>query len=194
MKRMKILIVLTVTLSSISMAEIKAAYLAGGCFWCTEADMEKVPGVIDVISGYSGGNVESPTYDQVSSGSTGHMESIRVEYDSDKISYSQLLYRFLKVIDPTDNEGQFVDRGYQYSPAIFYQSSNEEDIAKKVLKQIQKDGGFTDIKVKLLPINKFYVAEKYHQDYYKKNPVRYEYYRYRSGRDQFLEKVWGKKQ
>lgn len=193
MNRLNNLIILTLTLSIVSMAEIKVAYLAGGCFWCTEADMEKVPGIVNVISGYSGGNVENPTYSQVSSGNTGHMESIKVEYDNDKINYAQLLYEFLKKIDPTDGKGQFIDRGYQYSPAIFYQNSTEENIANKVLKQIQQEGNFADIKVKLLPINKFYIAEKYHQDYYKKNPIRYKYYRYRSGRDQFLEKVWGQK-
>lgn len=191
MNRIKFLLISMVTLSTISMAEIKVAYLAGGCFWCTESDMEKVPGVVDVISGYSGGHVENPTYDKVSSGTTGHFESIEVKYDSDKISYSQLLHSFLKIINPTDDNGQFVDRGYQYSPAIFYQNTNEENLAKKALKQIQKEGHFAEINVKLLPFNKFYAAEKYHQDYYKKNPIRYKYYRYRSGRDQFLEKVWG---
>ena len=193
MNRLNNLIILTLTLSIVCMAEIKVAYLAGGCFWCTEADMEKVPGIVNVISGYSGGNVENPTYSQVSSGNTGHMESIKVEYDNDKINYAQLLYEFFKKRDPTDGKGQFIERGYQYSPAIFYQNSTEENIANKVLKQIQQEGNFADIKVKLLPINKFYIAEKYHQDYYKKNPIRYKYYRYRSGRDQFLEKVWGQK-
>lgn len=192
MNRIKFLLISMITLSTISMAEIKVAYLAGGCFWCTESDMEKVPGVINVISGYSGGHVENPTYDQVSSGVTGHIESIEVKYDSDKINYSQLLHSFLKGIDPTDGDGQFVDRGYQYSPAIFYQNINEENLAKEALKQIYEEGHFTDIKVKLLPFTKFYAAEEYHQDYYKKNPIRYKYYRYRSGRNQFLEKVWGK--
>ena len=192
MNRIKKIAILMVVLSTITMAEIKVAYLAGGCFWCTESDMEKVPGVINVISGYSGGHVENPTYDQVSSGDTGHIESIEVKYESDKISYSQLLHSFLKGINPTDGDGQFVDRGYQYSPAIFYQNTNEKNLAEKALNQIQKEGHFTKINVKLLPFDKFYVAEEYHQDYYKKNPIRYKYYRYRSGKDQFLEKVWGK--
>ncbi|MGL5278014.1 MAG: peptide-methionine (S)-S-oxide reductase MsrA [Cetobacterium sp.] len=192
MNKIKFLLISMMTLSTVSMAEIKVAYLAGGCFWCTEADMEKVPGVVDVISGYSGGHIKNPTYDQVSGGTTGHIESIEVKYDSDKISYSQLLHSFLKGVDPTDGNGQFVDRGYQYSPAIFYQNINEENLAKKALNQIQKEGHFSEINVRLLPFDKFYVAEEYHQDYYKKNPIRYKYYRYRSGRDQFLEKVWGK--
>ena len=192
MSRIKNLAILMVALSTISIAEIKIAYLAGGCFWCTEADMRKIPGVIDVISGYSGGHVENSTYDQVSSGVTGHIESIEVKYDNDKISYSQLLNSFLKKIDPSDGDGQFVDRGYQYLPAIFYQNINEENLAKKALTKIQEEGHFVDIKVKLLSFDKFYAAEEYHQDYYKKNPIRYKYYRYHSGRDQFLEKVWGK--
>ena len=154
MNRIKFLLISMITLSTVSMAEIKVAYLAGGCFWCTEANMEKVPGVVEVISGYSGGHVENPTYDQVSSGTTGHIESIEVKYDSDKINYSQLLHSFLKGIDPTDGAGQFVDRGYQYSPAIFYQNTNEETLAKKALKQIQEEGHFAEINVKLLPDRK----------------------------------------
>lgn len=192
MNKMKLLMIGMTTLSTITLAEIKTAYLAGGCFWCTEADMEKIPGVIGVISGYSGGSIVNPTYQQVSSGTTGHIESIKVEYDSDKISYSQLLHSFLKVINPTDGDGQFVDRGYQYSPAIFYQTSNEETIAKEALDQIKTEGSFDKIAVKLLPFDKFYVAEEYHQDYYKKNSLKYNYYRFRSGRDQYLEKIWGK--
>lgn len=192
MNRIKSLAVLMLSLNIASMAEVKTAYLAGGCFWCTESDMEKVSGVIEVTSGYSGGNVKNPTYKQVSSGSTGHVESIKVDYDSDKISYSQLLNRFLKKIDPSDGEGQFVDRGYQYSPVIFYQNKDEELEAKKALNRIKEEGQFQEINVKLIPFKKFYVAEDYHQDYYKKSNFKYKYYRYRSGRDQFLEKVWGK--
>ncbi|MGL6168653.1 MAG: peptide-methionine (S)-S-oxide reductase MsrA [Fusobacteriaceae bacterium] len=178
-------------ISSLSFGAIQTAYVAGGCFWCTEADMEKVPGVLDVISGYSGGTVPNPTYKQVSAGETGHTESIAIKYDDEKITYSQLLYNFLKVIDTTDAEGQFVDRGYQYSPVIFYQNSNEKKIAQDQLNKIKIEGNFDKIGVKLIPFEKFYNAEEYHQDYYKKNPIRYNYYRDRSGRNQYLEKVWG---
>lgn len=177
--------------SSLSFGSIQTAYLAGGYFWCTEADMEKVAGVIEVTSGYSGGHVENPKYKEVASGKTGHIETVEIKYEDEKISYSQLLHFFLKTIDPTDGEGQFVDRGYQYSPAVFYQTSDEEKIAGEALKKIGAEGKFTDVKVKLLPFKNFYKAEDYHQDYYKKNPIRYKYYRNGSGRDQFLEKIWG---
>ncbi|MGL4254628.1 MAG: peptide-methionine (S)-S-oxide reductase MsrA [Fusobacteriaceae bacterium] len=180
-------------LTSLLFGAEKTAYLAGGCFWCTESDMEKIPGIIDVTSGYSGGNVENPKYKDVSSGKTGHIETIKVKYDDEKISYSQVLDSFLRVMDPTDGEGQFVDRGYQYSPAIFYGNLEEEKIAKKALEKIKVDGKFDKIATKLIPFENFYDAEDYHQDYAKKNPIRYNYYRGRSGRDEFLKKVWGEK-
>ncbi|MGL4980772.1 MAG: peptide-methionine (S)-S-oxide reductase MsrA [Fusobacteriaceae bacterium] len=179
-------------LSDISFGAEKSAYLAGGCFWCTEADMEKVVGVIDVVSGYSGGDVINPKYKDVSSGKTGHIESIKVNYDDQKISYFELVNLFLKTIDPTDGDGQFVDRGYQYSPAIFYQTLEEERVAKESLEKIKNEGKFQNIAVKLIPYKNFYDAEEYHQDYYKKNPIRYKYYRNGSGRNQFLEKIWRK--
>ncbi|MGL4403584.1 MAG: peptide-methionine (S)-S-oxide reductase MsrA [Fusobacteriaceae bacterium] len=182
-----------IILSSLSLGAERTTYLAGGCFWCTESDMEKIPGIIDVVSGYSGGNVENPLYKEVSSGKTGHIETIRVKYDDEKISYSEVLDSFLRIMDPTDGEGQFVDRGYQYSPTIFYENPEEEKIAKKALEKIKVDGKFDKIATKLIPFKNFYDAEDYHQDYAKKNPIRYEYYRNRSGRDQFLKKVWGEK-
>ncbi|MGL6100800.1 MAG: peptide-methionine (S)-S-oxide reductase MsrA [Fusobacteriaceae bacterium] len=178
--------------SSLSFGAEKSAYLAGGCFWCTEADMEKVVGVIDVVSGYSGGDVINPKYKDVSSGKTGHVETIKVNYDDQKISYFELVNIFLKTIDPTDGDGQFVDRGYQYSPAIFYQTLEEERVAKESLEKIKNEGKFEKIGVKLIPFKNFYDAEEYHQDYYKKNPIRYKYYRNGSGRDKFLEKIWRK--
>ncbi|MGL5000407.1 MAG: peptide-methionine (S)-S-oxide reductase MsrA [Cetobacterium sp.] len=187
-----ILIVGTI-ISSKSFGIIKTAYLAGGCFWCTEADIEKIPGVLEVISGYSGGKVENPTYKEVSSGKTGHLESIKIKYDDEKISYSQLLNQFFRVIDITDAEGQFIDRGYQYSPAVFYTSSSEKKIALNELEKIKLEGNLSKIAVKLIPFNIFYNAENYHQDYYKKNPIRYNYYRGRSGRNQYLEKIWSLK-
>ncbi|MGL5049520.1 MAG: peptide-methionine (S)-S-oxide reductase MsrA [Fusobacteriaceae bacterium] len=180
-------------ISSLSFGAIKIAYVAGGCFWCTEADMEKVPGVLEVISGYSGGKIANPTYKQVSAGNTGHLESIKIKYDDEKISYSQLLNKFFRVIDITDAEGQFIDRGYQYSPAVFYISSEEKKIALKELEKIKVEGKLNKIAVKLISFNTFYNAEDYHQDYYKKNPIRYNYYRNRSGRNQYLEKIWSTK-
>ncbi|MGL6023089.1 MAG: peptide-methionine (S)-S-oxide reductase MsrA, partial [Cetobacterium sp.] len=127
-------------ISSLSFGAIKTAYVAGGCFWCTEADMEKIPGILEVVSGYSGGKVENPTYKQVSSGETGHLESIKIKYDDEKISYSELLNQFFRVIDITDAEGQFIDRGYQYSPAVFYTSSREKKIALTELEKIKLEG------------------------------------------------------
>ncbi|MGL5355808.1 MAG: peptide-methionine (S)-S-oxide reductase MsrA [Cetobacterium sp.] len=177
-------------ISSLSFGAIKTAYVAGGCFWCTEADMEKIPGVLEVVSGYSGGKVENPTYKQVSSGETGHLESIKIKYDDEKISYSELLNQFFRVIDITDAEGQFIDRGYQYSPAVFYTSSREKKIALTELEKIKLEGNLNKIAVKLIPFNIFYNAEDYHQDYYKKNPIRYKYYRGNSGRNQYLQKIW----
>ena len=171
----------------------ETAIFAGGCFWCMESPFEKVNGVKEVISGYTGGTKENPTYEEVSSGTTGHLESIQVIYDPKKISYSQLLSIFWKQIDPTDPNGQFVDRGKQYRSAIFYKSKEEKALAEKSKQELEKTKRFSaPIVTEIIEATKFYPAEEYHQDYYKKNPVRYNYYRYGSGRDQFLKKVWGK--
>ena len=168
------------------------AYFAGGCFWCTESDLEKVDGVLEVISGYTGGTVENPTYEQVSAGGTGHLESIKVIYDPAKVTYQQLLDAFWRHIDPTDAGGSFVDRGSQYRSAIFYQDEEQKRLAEESKAALNKSGRFDKpVVTEILPLTKFYPAEEYHQDYYKKNPLRYKFYRYRSGRDQFLEKVWG---
>ncbi len=168
-----------------------SAVFAGGCFWCTESDFEKVPGVIDAISGYTGGHVKNPTYQQVSAGGTGHMESVKVIYDPSKISYEQLLDYFWRHVDPTDPGGQFVDRGSQYRSAIFYANETEKRLAEKSKQQLAASGQFNKpIVTDILPLGEFYPAEDYHQNYYKKNPIRYHYYRYGSGRDQFLKKAW----
>jgi peptide methionine sulfoxide reductase msrA/msrB len=168
-----------------------AAVFAGGCFWCTEADFEKVDGVIEVISGYTGGQVPNPTYDQVSGGGTGHVESVKVIYDPSKITYSQLLQAFWRHVDPTDSGGQFVDRGSQYRSVIFYANAQERQLAEASKKELEASGRFDKpIVTEILPLGPFYPAEDYHQDYYKKNPLRYRFYRSGSGRDQFLEKVW----
>ena len=171
----------------------KVATFAGGCFWCVEADLEKVPGVISVVSGYSGGDLKNPTYKVVSSGKTKHIESVQVAFDPQKISYEQLLGHFWRGIDPTDSGGQFVDRGHQYSTAIFFHNEEQRKIALKSKKKLQDAGRYK--KSVITPIRAFktfHLAEIYHQDYYKKNPLRYRFYRYKSGRDQFLKKIWKK--
>jgi peptide methionine sulfoxide reductase msrA/msrB len=170
----------------------KVATFAGGCFWCTESDFEKVPGVVKVISGYTGGHKENPTYEEVSSGSTGHVEAIQVYYDPTKVTYTELLDYFWRHIDPTDSGGQFVDRGSQYRSVIFYHDEEQKKLAEKSKEDLSKSGKFDKpIVTEILKFTKFYPAEEYHQDYYKKNPIRYRYYRFASGRDQFLKKEWG---
>lgn len=168
-----------------------SAVFAGGCFWCTESDFEKVNGVIEAISGYTGGHVKNPTYNQVSAGRTGHLESVKVISDPSKVSYEQLLDYFWRHVDPTDPGGQFVDRGSQYRSAIFYANETQKRFAEKSKQQLAASGKFNKtIVTEILPLGEFYPAEDYHQDYYKKNPIRYHYYRYGSGRDQFLKKTW----
>ena len=171
--------------------KLTLATFAGGCFWCTEADFEKVPGVHKVISGYAGGEVANPTYEQVSAGNTEHIESVQVYYDATVISYDHLLQAFWRQINPTDGDGQFVDRGKQYRSVIFYHDSMQQQQAQQSRQQMGASGRYDkEIVTEILPISQFYAAEEYHQDYYKKNPVRYKYYRFRSGRDQYLAEVW----
>ena len=168
-----------------------SAVFAGGCFWCTESDFEKVDGVIEAISGYTGGHLKNPTYYQVSAGGTGHLESVKVIYDPSKVTYEQLLDYFWRHVDPTDPGGQFVDRGSQYRSAIFYANETQKRLAEKSKQQLEASGKFDKpIVTDILPLGEFYPAEDYHQNYYKKNPIRYHYYRYGSGRDQFLKKTW----
>jgi len=172
-------------------ADLKTAIFAGGCFWCVEADFEKVPGVVKAVSGYTGGWKDNPQYEEVSAGNTGHLESVEVYYDPAKVSYRDLLDAFWRHIDPTDGGGQFVDRGGQYRSAIFYQNEEQRVQAEESKAALQKSGIFSrPIVTEILPAGRFWEAEEYHQDYYKKNPLRYRFYRSRSGRDQFLEKVW----
>lgn len=173
-------------------ANIETATLAGGCFWCTESDLEKLPGVIDVVSGYSGGAQENPTYKQVSSGTSGHIEVIQVKYDANVVSYEQILDQLFRHIDPTDDKGSFVDRGAQYRPAIFYHNAEQQQIATQFMTEIDQLGVFQKpLKTELVKFEKFWPAEEYHQDYYKRNKVRYNYYRYASGRDQYLDSIFG---
>lgn len=168
-----------------------SAVFAGGCFWCTESDFEKVEGVIEVISGYTGGRVKNPTYKQVSGGGTGHLEVVKVIYNPEEISFEQLLDVFWQHVDPTDPGGQFVDRGAQYRSAVFYANDNEKRLAEQSKQRLSASGRFSKpIVTDILPLGEFYPAENYHQDYYKKNPIRYKWYRHGSGRDQFLKKTW----
>lgn len=181
------------TLAALKEGNLAVATFAGGCFWCVEAGFEKVPGVVEAVSGYTGGQAKNPTYEQVSSGSTGHIESVAVYYDPKRISYEGLLAAFWRMIDPTDAGGQFVDRGGQYTTAIFYHDQQQEQAAEKSRDALQASGRFDKpIVTAIRPTGDFYPAEDYHQDYYKKNPIRYKFYRYRSGRDQYLDKTWGK--
>jgi peptide methionine sulfoxide reductase msrA/msrB len=167
------------------------ATFAGGCFWCVEAAFEKNDGVIDVISGYTGGKEVKPVYKEVSSGKTGHVESIQITYDPKKISYEELLNIFWQQIDPTDNGGQFVDRGSQYRSVIYYENEEQKLLAEKSRNKLNNSGRYENpIITEIIKATAFYKAEDYHQDYYKKNPLRYKYYRRGSGRDQFLKKIW----
>lgn len=170
---------------------LQKAVFAGGCFWCVEADFEKVNGVVEVISGYTGGNVENPSYEQVSAGKTGHVEAVQVLYDPAKVSYQELLEVFWRHVDPTDAGGQFVDRGAQYRSAIFYADDEQRRTAEASRQALGQSGRFDKpIATEILPLTRFYPAEKYHQNYYKENPVRYKTYRAFSGRDQFLKMAW----
>lgn len=171
---------------------LQKATFAGGCFWCVESDFEKVDGVIEAISGYTGGHLENPTYKQVSVGGTGHAEAVQVLYDPQKISYRQLLDIFWRQVDPTDAGGQFVDRGSQYRSAIFYHDEDQKRLALKSRTALEKSGRFSrPIVTEITMLNSFYRAEEYHQDYYKKKTLRYKYYRSGSGRDRFLKETWG---
>lgn len=173
---------------------LEKATFAGGCFWCMEPPFDKLNGVISTTSGYAGGNEIMPTYEQVSSGRTGHFEAIEIVYDPEKVSYDKLLDVFWKNIDPTQESGQFADIGKQYRTAIFFHDDNQRKLALASKEQLDKSGIFKKpVVTEILPAGKFYPAEDYHQDYYLKNPVRYKYYRFGSGRDHFLNKIWNNK-
>ncbi|MCP4372143.1 MAG: peptide-methionine (S)-S-oxide reductase MsrA, partial [Deltaproteobacteria bacterium] len=171
--------------------KIEIATFAGGCFWCTESDFEKLTGVVQAISGYTGGTKENASYKEVSAGTTGHVEAVQIYFDPSMVTYKELVDYFWKHINPTDPGGQFVDRGRQYRSAIFYHDENQRRIAEKSKETLNRSGKFKKpVVTDILNLSAFYSAEKYHQDYYKRNPLRYKYYRYGSGRDQFLKKVW----
>jgi peptide-methionine (S)-S-oxide reductase len=169
------------------------ATFAGGCFWCMESAFEGRDGVISVTSGYAGGDKVNPTYEEVSSGSTGHAESVQVVYDPGKVSYERLLDVYWHNVDPTRSDGQFCDRGRQYRPAIFYHDEDQKRLAEASKVDIEKTKTFKEpIAVEITAFSRFYPAEEYHQDYYKKNPIRYRYYRHGCGRDERLQELWGK--
>lgn len=177
------------------MEGMEQAAFAGGCFWCMEPPFESQPGVVSVISGYTGGEEENPTYDEVSSKETGHQEAVQITYDPEQISYEDLLQIFWRQIDPTDDEGQFVDKGEPYLSAIFYHDEAQRQAAESSLMEMENSGRFDgEIVTSIEEFDAFYEAEAYHQDYYKKNPGRYEYYRNNSGRDAYLDDVWGEDQ
>jgi len=168
--------------------------LGGGCFWCMESPFEQLEGVIDVTAGYAGGDEVNPTYELVSSGRSSHIESVRVVYDFEKITFKELLDTFWRQIDPTDDGGQFADRGDHYRTAIFYNNKEEKEIAEQSKRELDATGIFDrPVVTAIVPAKKFYPAEEYHQDYYKKNVAHYSDYRTGSGRAGFLEKVWGEK-
>ncbi|MCU7797436.1 MAG: peptide-methionine (R)-S-oxide reductase MsrB [Candidatus Thiodiazotropha sp. (ex Myrtea spinifera)] len=171
---------------------LSVATFAGGCFWCVESGFENLPGVKEAVSGYSGGTDENPTYRKVARGGTGHTEAVQVYYDPDIISYSGLIQGLWRMMDPTDSQGQFYDRGTPYRPAIFYHNAKQKKIAERSRDELAASGRYEKpVTIEIVPFNKFYKAEKKHQDYYKKNPVRYKFYTYNSGRYQFVDKHWG---
>eukprot|EP00963_Diacronema_lutheri_P002102 scaffold139_cov325-Pavlova_lutheri.AAC.22 len=173
-------------------AGLEAATFAGGCFWCMEKPFDHVDGVENTVSGYCGGREARPTYKQVSAGVTGHAESLRVEYDPKIVSYEELLDVFWRQINPTQENQQFCDRGRQYRSAIFYHDEMQKEAALNSREKYEKLGVFQGpIRTEIVPVTDFWDAEEYHQDYYKKNPLLYRFYRSRCGRDQYLDSVWG---
>ena len=175
-----------------SQIKTSTATFAGGCFWCMEPPFDKLDGVISTTSGYTGGHVKDPTYEEVSAGGTGHAEALQVVYDPAKISYARLLDVFWRNIDPTVKDRQFCDVGNQYRTAIFYHDDEQKRLALESKQRLEKSGKLGAIHTEIVPAGPFYPAEDYHQDYYKKNPIRYKYYRWSCGRDQRLEELWGK--
>ena len=191
-----ILTALFVTMASMtapSHAAMETAVFAGGCFWCVESDFDKVPGVVKTISGYAGGQEKNPTYEMVGRGKTSHAEVVEVTFDNTKVSYANLVEYFWKTIDPTVKDRQFCDGGRQYRTAIFYLNDTQKAVAEKSKAALVASQKFPQIYTEVAPVIGFYAAEDYHQDYYQKNPIRYNYYRSRCGRDERIIELWGKK-
>jgi len=196
MKQLLLIMISTfiLTQSTLSVADDNKsiAIFAGGCFWCMEPPFDKLDGVISTTSGYIGGHVKNPKYQQVSSGSTGHAEAVQVEYDPTKVTYEKLLSVFWKNIDPTTANRQFCDGGSQYRPEIFYHGDQQRKAAQLSLDKLRQNKPFKEpVAVRITEAGTFYPAEGYHQDYYQKNPVRYKFYRYSCGRDNRLKELWG---
>lgn len=181
---------LLLSTTSLSHAATATAVFAGGCFWCIEKDFEKLPGVVEVESGYTAGKTPNPTYEQVSNGHTGHTEAVRVIYDPAKVSYAQLVEYFWRHIDPTVKDRQFCDIGTQYRSGIYWGNATERQVAEASRDALLKSGRFKTIHTELAPASAFYLAEAYHQDYYKKNELRYSYYRLSCGRDARVKELW----
>ena len=175
-------------------APLRTATFGGGCFWCVEEAFDKAPGVVSTTSGYTGGRVANPTYEQVSSGGTGHVEVVQVAYDPSRISYQQLLNVFWRNVDPLTPNQQFCDQGPQYRSAIFAEDAEQLRLAQASKQALEKSGRFKQpIVTEVVPASQFYPAEEYHQDYYTKNPLRYKFYKTSCGREQRLRQVWGNK-
>lgn len=173
----------------------ETATFAGGCFWCVESDFDKVPGVVKTTSGYIGGHKDNPTYKEVSAGGTGHAEAVQIVFDSSKVNYQQLLDVFWHSIDPTTENSQFCDHGDQYRTAIFYHNAEQQQLAQLSKASLEKAKPFNEpVVTEISMATEFTAAEEYHQGYYKKNPLRYKFYRYSCGRDQRLEELWSKKE
>ncbi len=174
-------------------AKTQSIIVAGGCFWCVESDFEKVPGVLGAVSGYINGTTENPTYEQVSSKKTGHYEAVKISYDDEKVTAKELTDYFWKTIDPTDSKGQFCDKGSPYLTGLFYQNEAQKKIFEQSLADIKlAPKNFTaPIVTPILAAEVFYDAEDYHQDYYSRNPIRYNYYRNGCGRDKRIKQLWG---
>ncbi len=184
--------ILIVTTAVMATTNPEKATFAGGCFWCMEHPFDEIPGVVSVTSGYTGGQKKNPTYEEVSAGGTGHAESVQVVYDPAKVTYEKLLKVFWHNIDPTAKDRQFCDSGHQYRSAIFYHNEEQHRLALQSKAELEKNKTFREpVVTEIEPATEFYPAEGYHQHYYKKNPIRYKFYRSRCGRDQRLKELWG---
>jgi len=184
-----ILIAITTIMAA---TNLEKATFAGGCFWCMEHPFDEIPGVVSVTSGYTGGQKKNPTYEEVSAGETGHAESVQIVYDPTQVTYEKLLNIFWHNIDPISKDRQFCDSGHQYRSAIFYHNEEQRQLALRSKALLEKNKTFKEpIVTEIVKATEFYPAEDYHQHYYKKNPIRYKYYRYRCGRDQRLKELWG---
>jgi len=166
--------------------------VSGGCFWCVESDFDQVPGVTATVSGYTGGHLDNPTYEQVSHGGSGHLEAVRIRFDPAKVSYAKLVEIFWRTIDPTDAGGQFCDRGHSYTTAIFPLDAEQKRIAEASKKTLEQSGKLgAPIATKIIDAGPFFPAEGYHQDFYTKSPIRYRFYRFNCGRDRRVDQLWG---